>query len=254
MRADNPTAMPSVPSISVSGSLQGRRHRLLVAPVVAGNEIGQLVVENFRAREFRQPALDVTRRRGRVAGEDVAEVALALDEVALVRQHHERVADGRVAVRMILHRVTDDVGDLDERPSSFSCSAHRMRRCTGFNPSARFGNGAVADDVGGVLQKIAVHRPVQRPIDLAGHKHVRAGRRAAFSALASVALMAIASAGFDCGLWRSRLWRRAAASLSSGPARCVRAGSAGQAALEDCDSYRFAHMLCVLHSAQPGSP
>ena len=96
--------------------LAGQGDRLLVAPVVAGHELGDLVVEHLRARQLGQPALDVARRGGGVAGEDVAEVALALDEVALVGQHHQRVADRGVAVRMVLHRVADDVGDLDEAP------------------------------------------------------------------------------------------------------------------------------------------
>src|SRR5437016_2858738 len=53
---------------------------------------------------------------------------------------------------------------LTKRPSSFSCSAQRMRRCTGFKPSARFGM-ARSNDVGGVIQKAAVHSPVQRQVD-----------------------------------------------------------------------------------------
>ena len=65
-----------------------QRHGLLVATVVAGNEIGDRIIEHFRARQFRQPALDVTGSRRRIAGEDVAEVSLAFDEIAFVRQHH----------------------------------------------------------------------------------------------------------------------------------------------------------------------
>ena len=94
--------------------LAGQGDRLLVAPVVAGHEVGDLVVEHLVARQLGQAALDVARRGGEVAREDVAEIALAFDEVALVGQHHQRVADRGVAVRMILHRVADDVGDLDE--------------------------------------------------------------------------------------------------------------------------------------------
>ena len=100
-----PTAMPSVPSMSSERQFAGQRDRLLVAAVVAGNEIGDLVVEDFGARQFGQAAFDVARRGGEVAGENVAEIALAFDEIALVGQHHQRVADGGVAVRMILHGV-----------------------------------------------------------------------------------------------------------------------------------------------------
>ena len=58
---DRPTAMPSVPSMSISGSLRRQRDRLLVAAVVARNELGELVVEDLVARQFGQPAFDVTR-------------------------------------------------------------------------------------------------------------------------------------------------------------------------------------------------
>ncbi len=86
------------------------------------------------------------------------------DEITLVRQHHERVADGRVAVRMILHRVADDVGDLDEpavvllvqRPQN--APLHRLQAVREIR------NGAVADDVAGVIQKAAVHARVQTDV------------------------------------------------------------------------------------------
>ena len=162
----------------MSGSLQGSVDRFLVAAVVAGDELGDLVVEQFRARQFREPALDVTRRGGGVAGEDVAEVSLAFDEVTLVRQHHERVADGRVAVRMILHRVTDDVGDLDEaavvllvqRPQD--APLHRLQAV------GQVRDGAVADDIGGVIEEPAIHPRVQARADLFRiERLVRDGRR-----------------------------------------------------------------------------
>ena len=47
--------------------LGGQRDRLFVAPVVAGDELGELVVENLLAREVGQAALDVARGRRRVA-------------------------------------------------------------------------------------------------------------------------------------------------------------------------------------------
>jgi hypothetical protein len=41
-----------------------------------------------------------------------------------------------------------------------------MRRWTGLRPSAKFGNGAVADDVGGVIKKTAIHAPVQLDVHI----------------------------------------------------------------------------------------
>ena len=98
--------------------LRGQVDRLFLAPVVVRHERGRLPVEDLLAREFRQAAFDVARRRVRHAGVERAVVALPVDEIALalapelVRQNHDRVADGGVAVRMVLHRVADDVRDL----------------------------------------------------------------------------------------------------------------------------------------------
>jgi len=49
-----------------------------------------------------------------VAGHRVAEVALLLNEIVLVGEHHQCVADRGVAVGVELHGVADDVGDLVE--------------------------------------------------------------------------------------------------------------------------------------------
>ena len=165
-----PTAMPSVPSMSSQRQLAGQGDRLLVAAVVAGHELGDLVVEHLRARQFGQPALDVTRRGGGVAGENVAEIALALDEVALVGQHHQRVADGGVAVRMILHRMADHVGDLDEPPVVLFVQRPEDAPLHRLQAVGQIGDGAVADDVGGVVEKAAVHAAMQTAAGFPGVK------------------------------------------------------------------------------------
>jgi hypothetical protein len=163
--------------MSNTGNFARQRYWFLVASVVARDELGQLVVEDFVARQFGEPALDVTGSRRRVAGEDVAVITLALDEVTLVRQHHERVADGSVAVRMILHRVSDDVGDLDEAPVVLllqrpeDATLHRLQTVLEIR------NRAVANDVGRVLEKVRVDAAVEREIDLARReRHMRDGR------------------------------------------------------------------------------
>jgi hypothetical protein len=161
---------------SSSGKFAGEGDRLAVAAVVAGHELGDLVVEQLRARQLGQAALDVARRRGGVAGEEVAEVALAFDQVALVGQHHQRVADRGVAVGMKLHRVADDVGHLDEtavvllaqRPED--AALHRLEAV------GQVGDGAVADDVGGVFEEAGVDATVEGELDLAGDERpVRVG-------------------------------------------------------------------------------
>ena len=141
--------------------LAGQRDRLLVAAVVAGNKIGDFVVEKFRARQFGQAAFDVTRGGGRVAGENIAEISLAFDEITFVGQHHQRVADGRVAVRMILHRVADDIGDFDEPPVVLLVQRPEDAPLHRLEAVREIGNRAVADDIAGVIQKPAIHARVQ---------------------------------------------------------------------------------------------
>ena len=92
--------------------LHRQRDRLLVAPVVARRPGRDLGSEDHVERELAQPRLDVSRRRRVVAGEDVAPVALGVDEQILLPELHHRVADAGIAVRMILHRVADHVRDL----------------------------------------------------------------------------------------------------------------------------------------------
>jgi hypothetical protein len=143
----------------------GRQHDgLLVAAVVGGDELGEVGIEQLRGGEIRQAALDVARRGGGIAGVDVAEVALAFDQVAAVDQRDQRVADGGVAVRVVLHGVADDVGDLDEAAVVLFVERVENPALDGLEAVVELRNGAVADDVGGVLQKIAVHEPVQRPV------------------------------------------------------------------------------------------
>jgi hypothetical protein len=127
-------------------------------------------LNNFRARQFRQPAFDVTRSGRGIAGMDVAEVPLALDEITLVRQHHERIADRGIAVRMVLHRVTDDVGDLDEAPVVLLVQRPHDAPLHRLQPIREIRNRAVANDVTGVIQKAAIHPRVQAHAQLLGIK------------------------------------------------------------------------------------
>ena len=80
----------------------------------------------------------------------------------LPRQHHDRVADRGVAVRMVLHGVADDVGDLGVAavvllPERVEDAAlHRLE------PVLDGGDGARADDVGGVLAEVEVVKVAHR--------------------------------------------------------------------------------------------
>jgi hypothetical protein len=62
---------------------------------------------------------------------------------------------------MILHRVADDVGDLDETSVVFSCNAHKNAPLHWLQTVGEIRNRAVADDVARVIQKPAIHARVQ---------------------------------------------------------------------------------------------
>ena len=110
--------MPEEPLTRRLGMLRGQDDRLLLAFIEVGNEIDGFlfdVREHFLG-DFRKARFGVTHGRRRIAI-DRAEVALAVDErvahVEILRQAHERVIDGRVAVRMeFAEDFADDLGAL----------------------------------------------------------------------------------------------------------------------------------------------
>ena len=142
------------------GDFDRQHHRLLMAPVVGVHQRRDLVVEQHLARQRQKPALDVTRGGGGTAGQDVAEVALFFDEILFVGQHHQRVLDRSVAVRVVFpHDFPDHksrlvgavVVDLVHRPEN--APLH------GFESVIDVGNGAILDDVAGVLHEIGIDHP-----------------------------------------------------------------------------------------------
>ena len=141
---------------------------LLLASVVVGHELGGLLVEHLLARKVGELALDVTRGGVRHAGVDGAEVSLAVDEIAvalapeLVRQDHDRVANRGVAMRVVLHGVADDVGDLGVL--AVVLLPQRMHDAALHGLEAVFdgGDGTVADDIGGILAEVEVEEFAHR--------------------------------------------------------------------------------------------
>ena len=148
----------------------GQRDRLFVASVVARNEFSDLVVENFVARQFRQTAFDVTRSGSRIARENVSIISLAFDEITLVRQDHERVADRSITVRMILHRVTDHVRDFDKTSVIFFVQRPQDAPLHRLQTIGEIRNRAVANDVTGVFEKAGVNASMQRQLNFARDK------------------------------------------------------------------------------------
>src|ERR1017187_1591857 len=74
---------------------------------------------------------------------------------------------------MVLHRVADDVGDLDEAAIVLVMQRPEDAALDGLEAVRQVRNGAVADDVGGVVEEAAVHPAMERQVDLARGKWVR---------------------------------------------------------------------------------
>ena len=156
--------------------LGGQRYRLAVAAIIGIDKLGDFRIEQDFMRQGRQPAFDITGGRGRIAGMDVAEVSLAVDEVFLVGQHHQGVAYRGIAVRMVLHGLADDVGDLVETavvhlPERMEdAPLHRLE------PIVDIGNGPILDDIGGILEEVRVHQLAKRVIHAERSRHGGARR------------------------------------------------------------------------------
>ena len=99
-------------------NLRGQINRLFFSTVVIWHKSRRLLVEDFVPRKVRQTTLNITRRRVRHSRIKRAVVTLSVNQVALafapklVGENTNRVTNGSVAVRMVLHRVTHDIGDL----------------------------------------------------------------------------------------------------------------------------------------------
>ena len=92
----------------------GKRLRLLVAAIIAGQPVCRLRIEQGVLCEGAEAGLDVTGCGRTVAREDVAPVALTVQHELLLADLHHRIPDARVTVGVVLHRVADGVGHLVE--------------------------------------------------------------------------------------------------------------------------------------------
>ena len=99
-----------------NGELHRQGYRFLFTTVVAGLPAGGLCIKGHIERKFAQTRLDVTRSRRRIAGAHIAPVTLGFDEEVFLTQTHHRIANGCIAVRVILHGLPNDVGHFIKAP------------------------------------------------------------------------------------------------------------------------------------------
>ncbi len=148
------------------GNARGQDDRLVFAFVEVGNEIDGFlfdVGEHFLG-DFRKARFGVPHGRGRIAI-DRAEVALAVDEriahVEILREAHERVVDGRVAVRVVLAEdFADDLGALAvglRGGEAQLVHAEENAAVHGLQAVAHVGQGAADDHAHGVIEVRLLH-------------------------------------------------------------------------------------------------
>ena len=73
---------------------------------------------------------------------------------------------------MILHGVTDDIGDLDETAIVLLMQRPENAALNRLQAVRQVGDGAIPDDVGGVIEEAAVDARVQRQFYVARHKRL----------------------------------------------------------------------------------
>ena len=156
--------------------LDRQRDRLLLAAVVGEHPLGGLLVEDHFVGEFRKAGFDITARGGFVAREDVAPVALTVDQQVLLAQLDQRVLDRRVAVRVVLHGLAHDVGHLVVAAVVHDLHGVEDAPLNGFQTVFDMGHGAFEDHVRSVIQEPVLiharqfaHAPLvlRQPVELA---------------------------------------------------------------------------------------
>ena len=160
--------------------LRRQHHGFDLAPVVVGHEFRDVVVEERLVGELGQAALGVTPGGGGTSRQNIAEVALLfdvvgrveidrlglaglaiglllLDAAALVGEHDQRVADRGVAVRVVVHGVADDVGDLLRSAVVDKIERPENAPLHGLEAVVDVGDRARTDHVTRVVEEVPVH-------------------------------------------------------------------------------------------------
>ena len=144
------------------GELDRQGHRLLFSAVVAGLPLGGLRVEHHLFGKLGEACLDITSGGGAVARQYVAPVTLAVHQQVLLPQVHQRVVDGGVAVGVVEHGGTHDVGHLGVAAvvgllhGMHDAPLHRLQAVVDV------GHRTVQYDVGGIVNPIFAKHAAQR--------------------------------------------------------------------------------------------
>ena len=148
------------PLLEQQRELDGQGLRLLVPAVIAGQPVGRLRIEKRRLGKGGQGGLDVTGCGGAVSGEDVAPVSLAVQcELPLANLHHG-VADARIPVGVILHRVADGIGHLVETAIVHLLQGVQDAALDRLQSVVEVRNRPLEDHIGGIIEEVLVVHPL----------------------------------------------------------------------------------------------
>ena len=127
--------------------------RFRLATVVTPLPRGDLVVICHFERKLRESRFDITWSSCRVASEDVTPVSLTVDEQVLLSELHKGIANRSITVRVILHGLSDDVGNLVESP--IVDHLHCMQDATLHRLQAigKMRHGTLQDDIRRIVEK-----------------------------------------------------------------------------------------------------
>ena len=119
------------------------------------------MVEDDFFGKLGEARLEVTRGGGIVASEDITEVTLGVDEQVLLGELYEGVTDRGVAMRVVFHRVTHDVGHLVE--TAVVEFVHGVQDTTLHRLQAVLDgrHGTFEDDIRGIVEKPVLEHSFQ---------------------------------------------------------------------------------------------
>ena len=151
------------------------RQRLRLAPVVGHCPIGRFRVEHRFERKFRKARFDISRRGGTVARQDVAPVSLRFHKQFFLPDLHKRVADGSIAVGVVLHRVAHNVGHLVE--TAVVQLLHRMKNAPlhRLQSILNVRHRTFKDDIRGIIEKPILEHSRQMAAVFFRHNIARMG-------------------------------------------------------------------------------
>ena len=138
--------------------LDRQRNGLLLAAVVRKLPLSGFGVEQHVEGKLGEACLDVTRRRCRVARKDVSPVSLAVNEQVLLPQLHQGIANGSIAVRVVLHGIAHNVGHLVVAAVVLRLHGVQNAPLYGFQSVGQMRDGTLQNHIGSIVEKpVLIH-------------------------------------------------------------------------------------------------